>query len=152
VVGVIGDRHQQVVSTIKEACLRAYRSGLEGVSIHGEVTSRHIPAALNYLAFSHFTHWPEDTFREFGRKTLGPVLGSEEHGEAFAEILAHWDGGTLTEEHQKQVDPNRRGFNVKVCGSACDTVETYQRYRFWEWLASMVKHKCDRHFAPPFPI
>ena len=93
-----GHRYQQVISTIKESCLRAYRSGLEGVSIHGEVSCRHIPNALNYLAFSHFTHWPEDTMRDFGRKTLGQVLGSAEHGEAYVEVLAHWDAGTLTKD------------------------------------------------------
>ncbi len=147
-----GDRYQQRVSTIKEACLRSYQAGLEGVSIHGEVTARHIPAALNYLAFSHFTHWPEDTMRQFGRKTLGPILGSEERGEVFAEILSHWDAGTLTAEHEKQVDPNRHGFAVRSCGSACDTTDAYQRYRFWEWLSAMVKGRRDRRFAPPFPI
>ena len=46
-------RYEQVISTIKEGCLRAYRAGLEGVSIHGEVSSMHVPWALNYLAFSH---------------------------------------------------------------------------------------------------
>jgi hypothetical protein len=147
-----GDRYQQVVSTIKEACLRAYRSGLEGVSIHGEMTARNIPNALNYLAFSHFTHWPEDTLRDFGRKTLGQVFGSEEHGEAYAEILSHWDAGTLTKDHKSQVAPNRRGFRVRVAGSACDTVDEYQRFRFWEWLQLMVKENRDRHYASPFPL
>ena len=147
-----GDRYQQVVSTIKEACLRAYRSGLEGVSIHGEVSARHIPNALNYLAFSHFTHWPEDTMRDFGRKTLGQVLGSQEHGEAYAEILSHWDAGSMTKDLAKQADPSRRGFRPRIAGSACDTVEEFQRYRFWEWLQRMIRGKHDRNYASPFLI
>jgi hypothetical protein len=147
-----GHRNQQVISTIKEACLQAYRSGLEGVSIHGEVSFRHIPNALNYLAYSHFTHWPEDNLRQFGRKTLGQVLGSEEHGEAYAEILANWDAGTLTKEHVKEADPGKRGFRARVAGSACDTVEEFQRYRYWEWLQRMVKGKHDRNYVTPFPI
>ena len=147
-----GDRYLQVVSTIKEACLRAYRSGLEGVSIHGEMSARNIPSALNYLAFSHFTHWPEDTMRDFGRKTLGQVFGSEEHGEAYAEKLSQWDAGTLTKEHAAEVDPSRHGFRVRVAGSAGDTLEEFQRYRFWEWLQQMVKGKCDRRYVSPFPI
>jgi hypothetical protein len=145
-------RYSCVVGTIKEACLRAHRAGLEGVSIHGEVTSRYIPAALNYLAFSHFTHWPEDTLREFGRKTLGQVLGSAEDGEAFAEVLAHWDAGALTAEHEKQADPNRHGFTSRMAGSACDTVEQYRQYRFWEWLHQMVKGRTDRHHCRTFPL
>lgn len=147
-----GSRYHCIVSTIKEACLRACRCGLEGVSIHGEVTAHYIPSALNYLAFSHFTHWPEDTLRDFGRKTLGQVFGSAEHGEAYAEILAHWDAGTLTEEHSKAIDPNRRGFNPRSCGSPCDTVEEYRVYRFWEWLRFMVTRKCERNYSSHFPI
>lgn len=127
-------RYACAVSPIKEACLRAYRSGLEGVSIHGEVTSRYIPAALNYLAFSHFTHWPEDTLREFGRKTLSQVLGSEEDGEAFAVVLSHWDAGTLTDDLKKLARPTRHGFVGALCGSECDNADDLQRYNFWSWL------------------
>jgi hypothetical protein len=79
-------------------------------------------------------------------------LGSQEHGEAYAEILSHWDAGSLTKEHTKQVDPNRRGFRMRVAGSGCDTVAEFQRYRFWEWLQQMVKGKHPRNYATPFPI
>ena len=132
-------RYECIVSTIKEACLRAYRSGLEGVAIHGEVTGRWIPAALNYLAFSHFIHWPEDTIRDFGRKTLSQVLGTEEEGETFAEILSHRDAGTLTADHRKQADPACHGFTGPSHASICTTVEQLQRYHFWAWLASEVQ-------------
>jgi hypothetical protein len=145
-------RGKQVVSSIKEACLRAYLSGLEGVSIHGEVTARNIPNALNYLAFSHFTHWPQDSMREFGRKTLGQVLGSEEHGQAYAEILSHWDAGTLTKDHKAQVAPDRQGFRVVPAGSTGDTVDEYQRFRFWEWLQQMVEENRDRQYSSRFPL
>ena len=147
-----GGRYVQVVSTIKEACLRAHGSGLEGVSIHGEVSARHIPNALNYLAFSHFTHWPEDTMREFGRKTLGQVLGSAEHGEAYAEILSRWDAGTLTKEDKEQVNPSRRGFRPRIAGSAYDTLEDLQRYRFWAWLQQMIKDQRGRNDSVSLPI
>jgi len=147
-----GGRYVQVVSTIKEACLRAHRSGLEGVSIHGEVSARHIPNALNYLAFSHFTHWPEDTMREFGRKTLGQVLGSAEHGEAYAEILSRWDAGSLTKEDKEQVNPSRRGFRPRIAGSAYDTLEDLQRYRFWAWLQQMIKDQRGRNDSVSLPI
>lgn len=147
-----GDRYQCVVSWIKEACLRAWRSGLEGVSIHGEVTSRHIPAALNYLAFSHFTHWPEDTLREFGRKTLGQVLGSEKDGEDYAVILAHWDAGTLTDELKKLADPARHGFTNRICASNCEDVDAFQRWWFWEWLHRAAKSGAGRHVVVSFQI
>lgn len=138
-------RYECIVSHIKEACLRAYRAGMEGVSIHGEVTSRYIPWALNYLAFSHFVHWPEDTVRDFGRKTLSHVLGSEEDGEAFAVVLSHWDAGTLSEELRKQADPANHGFASRVCGSQCDRVDDQQRYNLWSWLHWATTHQTSRH-------
>lgn len=142
-------RYACAVSNIKEACLRAYRSGLEGVSIHGEVTSRYIPSALNYLAFSHFTHWPEDTLRDFGRKTLSQLLGSEEDGASFAVVLSHWDAGTLTDDLKKLAKPSNHGFARSVWGSECDNVDDLQRYNFWSWLHGQTtcripnRHNCS---------
>ncbi|MBI2438718.1 MAG: hypothetical protein HYV36_07905 [Lentisphaerae bacterium] len=146
------NRYQCAVSTIKEACLRAYRSGLEGVSIHGEVSARLIPAALNYLAFSHFTHWPEDTVRAFGRKTLSQVLGSEKDGEDFAVILAHWDAGTLNDDLKKLSAPSAHGFADRVCASQCDHTDDYQRYRFWEWLNWVATQNLNRHHTDGLAI
>ena len=92
------------------------------------------------------------TMRDFGRKTLGQVFGSEAHGEAYAEILSHWDADSLTKDHVRQVDPSRRGFHPRIAGSACDTVAELQRYQFWEWLQQMVKGKHKRHYVSLFPI
>jgi hypothetical protein len=146
------DRYQCIVSWIKEACLRGWRSGLEGVAIHGEVNSRHIPAALNYLAFSHFTHWPEDNLREFGRKTLGQVLGSEKDGEDYAVILAHWDAGTLTDNLKKLANPARHGFTDRICASNCEDTDDFQRWRFWDWLHGMARSGAGRQTVLSFPI
>jgi hypothetical protein len=135
-----GDRYDCVLTFIKEACLRAYRCGMEGVGIHGEVTSRHIPYALNYLAFSHFIHWPEDSLREFGRKTLSQALGSEEAGEAFVEILAHWHGNAITEDHKAQCQDYMRRHHGR------DTsLTSLERSWFWRWLDSRLKGKVEKH-------
>lgn len=131
-------RYQVVVSSIKEACLRAHRSGLEGVSIHGEVSLRCIPYALNYLAFSHFIHWPEDTLLDFGRKTLGQVLGGPAEGEAFAELLAHWDAGTLTDDQRTHANPARFGYDPHAVGNEAQDLVRYQQWRFWNWLQRAV--------------
>ena len=133
-------RYEQIVSTIKEGCLRAYRSGLEGVAIHGEVSSRHIPWALNYLAFSHFIHWPEDTLRDFGRKTLGQVLEDEAEGERFAEFLAHWEAGSLTEAQKEEIQTCAN--DLRNCVRLGGELE---RWRFWHWLAAMSRGAVERH-------
>lgn len=126
-------RYDQVVSSIKESCLRSYQSGLEGVGIYGEVTPCHIPWALNYLAFSHFTHWPEDSMREFGRKTLGQVFGDEKEGEMFAELFAHWDAGTITDSQAKDIKNRTSGLRRSVA-----TGSDLEKWRFWNWLSAVV--------------
>ena len=133
-------RYNCIVSTIKEACLRAHRTGLEGVSIHGEVSALHVPYALNYLAFSHFIHRPADTLREFGRRTLGQVLASEQHGEEYAECLAHWDAGTLTDDHRKLL-ADRVGPSYSFHGSLAD----HERMRLWQWLHAMSEGRVEKH-------
>ncbi len=147
-----GGRHQCVVSAIKEACLRAYRAGLEGVSIHGEVSARYVPWALNYLAFSHFTHWPEDSLRDFGKKTLAQVLASAEQGEEFAEIMARAEAGLATETDRKTTAAFAGvgyGFGVPDAatpggaGWTDNPRDTHQRQRYWQWLQT----KIDNGFA-----
>ncbi|GDY19216.1 hypothetical protein LBMAG56_05610 [Verrucomicrobiota bacterium] len=138
-------RYDQIVSTIKEGCLRAARAGLEGVSIHGEMSSQHVPWALNYLAFSHFTHWPEASLRQFGSKTLGPVLGSADEGEAFAETLAHVDAGTATDAQKNDAKKRRASLAQQVARGA-----QLQRWRFWNWLASVAVGHRERHTISPF--
>ncbi|MGC8864044.1 MAG: hypothetical protein ACP5R5_14905 [Armatimonadota bacterium] len=133
-------RYQLAVSTIKEGCLRAYRAGLEGVSIHGEVTPHHIPSALNYLAFSHFIHWPEDSLRGFGRKTMAQVLGSEDEGEAFVQLLAAWDEGTLTDDQRKELRDRCWGGKWGL-----QSVEDLERSRFWHWLHAVAAGRLEKH-------
>ena len=127
-------RYRCIVGTIKEGCLRAYRAGLEGVSIHGEVSTMHVPWALNYLAFSHFIHWPEDSLRQFGRKTLGHVLGSENEGEAFAELLAAWDGQSLSNAQKKDLAQRDKALVGQVVAG-----KDLDRWRFWNWLHAMAR-------------
>lgn len=141
-------RYECTIGAIKEACLRAFRAGLEGVSIHGEVSNRHIPYALNYLAFSHFVHWPEDSLRAFGRKTLGPVVGGPDDGEAFVEVLAHAESGTLTDELRQRARPDRHGFTGGICTSHSKDADHYQRYRFWHWLNALVE-RSSKEDVPP---
>jgi len=140
-------RYQQVISTIKEGCLRAYRAGMEGVSIQGELTRRYVPWALNYLAFSHFIHWPEDSLRDFGRKTLGKVLQSEEEGEAFVEALAHWDAGSLTDSHRRDIRSRAGALRTSISRGA---VEDLERMHFWSWLERMAAGMADPHTASSF--
>ena len=124
-------RYQQLVSVIKEACLRSYRAGLRGVSIHGEVTAGYVPWALNYLAFSHFTHWPEDTMRQFAAKTLAPVLGNEREAQEFMELFSHYDSGAFTEADARLAKERDDAYREHAARGRKEAIETY---RMWHWL------------------
>jgi hypothetical protein len=135
-------RYDLAVSSIKEACLRAYRAGMQGAGIHGEMSPLHVPCALNYLALSHFVHWPEDSLRGFGRRTLGEVFGSEEQGEAFAEHMAHWDAGKLSDARKNDIERRRETLRLKVAGGSMEALEGW---RFWHWLGTMTGGGLERH-------
>ncbi len=135
-------RYQQIISTIKEGCLRAHRAAFEGVSIHGEVTSRYVPWALNYLAFSHFTRRPEDTLREFGRRTLGPALGGEGEGETFIETLAQHESGTVTDARRREVHERSHKLDLTVARGERAALGTMH---FWRWLHGIIEGRTDRH-------
>ena len=134
-----GSRFQMVLSSIKEACLRSYLSGLEGVSIHGEVSWRNFNCALNYLAFSHFIHWPEDSMLDFGHKTLGQIFGSRQAGEDFIVALCHLESGSLTEEHRKLADPRAHGFPGSHWGNrGVYNAVDWQKCLLWVELSGRV--------------
>jgi len=138
-------RYEHTVSSIKEGCVRAYRAGLEGVSIHGEVSTMHVPWALNYLAFSHFIHWPEDSMRDWGRKTLAQVLSSEVEGEAFAELFAHWQAGSLSDPQKVNLKQRSRTLRNDVAKG-----KNLQPFRFWHWLNTVATGHQDRQTASVF--
>jgi len=105
----------------------------------------HIPWALNYLAFSHFTHSPEDTLRQFGRATLGQVLGSEDEGEAFVEHFAQWDSGSLDDARRKDIARRAGALQRQVANG-----EALTRWRFWNWLHLMAAGRQDQQTASLF--
>ncbi len=127
-VGSTG-RYSVQVSCIKEACLRAARAGFEGVSIHGEVATRCIPYALNYLAFAYFSYHPEASLREFGRAMLGPVFGNDADGERFVEWLAKAETGCCSTDDRKEIEQRLSdATRHAMIGGSTDPA------RYWRWL------------------
>lgn len=95
-------RNCLALSTFAEACLRASEAGLEGIGIHGEVTSRTLAWKLNYLTMRHWTYHPVSTLEEFAYVELNPRLGGKKAAHDFVEILC------LLEEN-KDDEVNRIG-------------------------------------------
>ena len=123
-------RYTVQLSCIKEACLRAAGAGFEGVSIHGEVSTRCIPWALNYLAFAHFSYHPESSLREFGHAMLGPVFGNEAEGERFVEWLAKAEAGACSPDDRKEIEQRRAEAARRTIMQGASTLPV----RYWQWL------------------
>lgn len=81
------------VSTFAEGCLRSHEAGLEGISIHSEVSSRTMTWMLNYLAMRHWTYHPKSTLAEFARAELAPRLGGQTEAADFIEALCLLEEG-----------------------------------------------------------
>lgn len=84
-------RNCLAMSTFAEACLRSYEAGLEGISIHGEVTSRSVLWLLNYLAMRHWTYHPVSTLEEFALAELAPRVGGRKEALEFVRVLCDLD-------------------------------------------------------------
>jgi len=123
-------RYSVEISSIKEACLRAYRSGMEGICIRGEVSNLCVPCELNYLAFSHFSYHPEDSLRGFAKAQLSGLLGGEELAQTYVEILAKHESGSLSGGDRKRLRDIYGDFR-----SAVSRGRDYDAYRRWRWLA-----------------
>jgi hypothetical protein len=141
-----GTRCSQIISTIKEGCLRSTESGLEGLSINGETSNRCVPWALNYLAFAHFIRHPEDDLRGFARGTLAPELGDEKEAQLYVEVLAHWDAGTLGESGRRALEKTI----WQVFGRTRREHESLSRYQLWNWLYLAVNNMPEPHMRSFF--
>ena len=128
-------RYRQMISTIKEACLRGAEAGLEGVVIHGEVTDRYIPWWLNYQAYAHFTRHPHDDLRSFANARIAPVLGSEKRAQLFIDCLARWDAGENTPE-------DARALHDEFAGHVLDA-ECLPIHNLWVWLIRVMDYPTE---------
>ena len=125
------ERGGPVLSSIKEACFRGNKEGLQGITIYGEVSGRYIPQELNYRAFSHFLFNPEDSLRDFARVGLAPIVGGEELSQIYIELLAKIEGESMTNRDIKELtritDKFRRSARF---GS------NWGAYHRWQWLCT----------------
>ena len=72
-------------------------------------------------------------------------FGGEDEGEAFAELLAHWDAGDLTDEQKKDIGQRRNSSRGAVTGGS-----DLEKWRFWDWLDRVASGEQDRHTASFF--
>ena len=103
-------RSAVAISTFAEGCLRAHESGLEGISVHGEVTGRTLSWRLNYLTMRHWTYHPVSTLAEFVEAELAPRLGGVAEARTFMECLCMVEDGKHLEAGKIAMDHGRAQF------------------------------------------
>jgi hypothetical protein len=153
------------VSRIKEACLRGAESGLTGIFIYGEVTSRCVPAELNYLAASHFSYHPRASLYDFAEAQLAPLVGGLEKSRFFVEVLAQVESGSLTEEQDERLrtaaaDAYARLDRYNRASDGGTTTPDYEltpaervdlvaTYRRWQWLRGWAAGSVPSYLSYP---
>jgi len=143
-------RTDLALSSFAEACLRGHEAGLEGISVHGEVSGRALAGKLNYLAMRHWTYHPESTLEEFALAELAPRLGGEQAARAFAESLC------LLEECGKEAEVLRlykkhaAGYEPRNDRSGGDLAV----WQLWEELAgwSYLREHCPSIAQGPLAL
>lgn len=128
------------VSNFAEACLRAHESGLEGISIYSEVSSRTLAAQLNYLALRHWTYHPVSSLDAFAVAELAPRLGGDKEALDFAEALCRLDEGQEAGSIAGTYELDTAPYNQPARG---DSVANRMWYELLLW---------DRMRAVPTPL
>lgn len=116
------------LSTFAEGCLRSFESGLEGISVHGEVTSRALPWHLNYLAMRHWTYHPVSSLEQFAESELVPRLGGKREALDYVRALALNEEGQDEESWRKIVAKHHGKQFPRNYPDRGD----YSKFRMWE--------------------
>jgi len=125
-----GRRTDVVVSSFAEACLRGHEAGLEGISVHGEVSNRSLAWNLNYLAMRHWTYHPQSTLEAFASDELAPRVGGEKAARAFIEFMCQIEEGKVGAELEKKA----RAIATPWCPSTDNPSSDLTAWRLWEEL------------------
>jgi len=77
------ERGALAIDLIREQCNLSASSGINGVSLFGEVSPYYANAEFNYLALQYFADDPDATVTNFRRDVMSPLLGSDEFAERY---------------------------------------------------------------------
>jgi hypothetical protein len=122
------ERYELVASRFAEMMQLAARSGLQGATIFGEVSSFSVVNEINYLAFARFGYTQGLTWESFVNQDLAPLLGGQEAARRYLELAAA-DGN---ETDLRRAREEARDIGREIGGEA--------RTR-WDWLANRLSRK-----------
>jgi len=112
---------------IRKQCNLSASSGIQGVSLFGEISPYAANAEFNYRALEYFADTPDATVPDFARDVMSPLLG----GETFAEqYLAFAPLETKSAEAKPAVDA--------IISRILPAVRDAEARRRWLWLAARL--------------
>lgn len=82
-----GERYSLVADRFASMASLAYQTGMQGMTIFGEVSSFNPANEINYLAFSRFCWNPRLKWDDFVKNDLAPILGGIPEALKFLELL-----------------------------------------------------------------
>ncbi|MGA2763900.1 MAG: hypothetical protein ABSG17_11095 [Spirochaetia bacterium] len=123
-----GERYELVARRFADMAGLASTTGMQGLTIFGEVSAFEVANEINYLAFARFGYTPTLTWDAFVRDDLGPLLGGPAEAEKFL-ALCEW--------------PSERPALDQALGEASEIAreQSGEAYRRWVWLQNRLSRK-----------
>lgn len=121
-----GGRNTLGIELIRRQCQLTYDSGLDSVSMFGEISPYHTNAEFNYLALEYFADNPHNSVRDFAMDIMAPRLGGFSNAETY--------GAYASLYRQADKIPSAVADIAKITASLTD----YDAIRRWQYLASFL--------------
>ncbi|NLJ49941.1 MAG: hypothetical protein GX428_10235 [Candidatus Atribacteria bacterium] len=122
------ERYELVADRFAEMMQLAFKSGMKGATIFGEVSTLSVVNEVNYLAFARFGYQPTLTWENFIEKDLGPLFGGKLATEVYLRLLTV---------------PSQKAILDQAIGEAREMSRSLsgEQYRRWIWLQNRLMQK-----------
>lgn len=125
-------RYAYMAPHYAELARLAARTGLDGVSIFGEVSDHSVPNELSYLAFARFSSDPDLSWEAFARDEVEPRLGGPEPAQRYVALLEHVDADDLDADGLIAARDEVRAIAATLTDPARDR---------WSWLEDRLARR-----------
>jgi hypothetical protein len=129
-----GGRDSFDVEKIRRQCRLSFLSGLDAVSMFGEVSPFNTNAEFNYLALQYFSDNPLYSMDDFAKNVMSPLLG----GDGQAADWIRW----ARLEHEPEKIPEASAAIARIAADSVSKPEIRRRWThlahrldsfYWEW-------------------
>jgi len=122
------ERYELVADRFAEMMQLMVQTGMQGVTIFGEVSAFSVANEINYLAFARFGYSAGLTWERFIAEDLAPLLGGVTEAEHYLTLLRV---------------PSEQSALQQAIGEAREigTAQSGEAYRRWVWLQNRLFQK-----------